>query len=96
MARSRFPMTPLDPKRKTRFQRMSTGRFEVWGAVSKDGVWKYVRLDDVGTPWEVEHVESGRRLRSWFGSLAQARRATAAPGVMEQLEARPVSVGASA
>lgn len=52
-------------------------RNERWAATSHCGVWEYVRIDDgASTPWRAEYVPTGQ-YRETFGTLDDARRATA-------------------
>jgi hypothetical protein len=60
----------------TRYPSLRSGRLEAWSAVSADGVWKYERLETVGTPWAVIHVPSGIEA-DWAGTLTAAREMTA-------------------
>ena len=59
-----------------RFPSFRSGRMENWAAESRDGVWKYERIEDTGTPWAVIHVPTGTE-GDWYGSLPKARAATA-------------------
>jgi len=57
-----------------------TGNIEPWDATSDDGTWAYIRLEEgpggEGTPWIVEHVQTGI-WGGWYPVLDAARRATA-------------------
>lgn len=70
----RRTLTPVDIT--ARYPSFRGRRVENWSAVSRDGVWKYERLEISGTPWEVEHVPSGLA-GDWYGTLTNARAATA-------------------
>lgn len=68
---------PTTPVRITRrHPSIRTGRLEAWEAVSVDGDYTYVRIEDTGTPWAVEHVPTRTDCGLW-PSLPKARRATA-------------------
>lgn len=73
-AKARRVLTPVDVTQ--RFPSFRTGGPENWKAVSRDGAWVYRRLEISGTPWEVEHASSGTEA-GWYGSLPDARAATA-------------------
>lgn len=50
-------------------------RKECWGAHSTDGVWRFDRLDDVGTPWDVTYLPDPTiYMPHGFSSLLKARR----------------------
>lgn len=79
------PMTPIVITRTA--GRLSTTRpgtrvshREIWEARSTDGTWTYVRLEEPGTPWRVEHAPTG--YVDYFSSLPRARRWTASDGAM--------------
>jgi hypothetical protein len=75
-------MTPLDPARTVRHRNFSRPGGQVWGAASADGRWAYRRLEETGTPWVVL-VDGSEWGGQWFGTLASARRATAAHDAKE-------------
>ena len=60
-------------------------RVEVWGARSDDGVWRYIRAETRGTPWDIVHVPTEHlelpELAVISGSLPEARRWTANGGL---------------
>ena len=74
MTRPRRTLTPVEVTR--RFPSFRAGRPETWEAVSLDGQWKYRRVEVSGTPWDVEHVETGVT-DPGYGTLGDARAATA-------------------
>ena len=80
--RRRGPLTPLGAvvRRDTFTAPVSNPggatRAEVWSADSADGLWRYERLDEAGTPWAVTFVPTGQSRRS-YTSLDDAREATA-------------------
>ena len=74
----------LTPVTVTRHRNLRNGRQEIWEAVSTDGVWAYRRTEEAGTPWEVQHVPTGRWLL--YGSLPKARRATADGSALAELD----------
>lgn len=78
-------MTALDPTKTIRY-RGRTGRPEIREAVSADGVWTYIRLEERGTPWDVEHNPTGRVLRYAATSLPSARRSTADGSILADLD----------
>lgn len=51
-------------------------RLENWHTTSRDGLWSYERIDDVGTLWRVTYVPTGQT-RDGYASLPDARAATA-------------------
>lgn len=84
--RARKPRRELTPVDITaRFPAFRSGRLENWSAASRDGVWKYERLEDAGTPWSVVHVPTGTE-GSWYGTLTAAREATANGSALEYVE----------
>lgn len=72
--KTRRVLTPVDVT--SRYPSFRTGRMENWSAVSRDGVWKYSRVEISGTPWAVIHVPTGIEA-DWYGTLTAARAATA-------------------
>jgi hypothetical protein len=72
--RPRRDLTPVDIT--ARFPAFRSGVLEAWSALSRDGVWKYERLEISGTPWQVTHVPTGIDA-DWYGTLTAARAATA-------------------
>jgi hypothetical protein len=76
-------LTPVDIT--ARFPSFRSGRLENWSAKSRDGVWKYERIEDTGTPWSVVHVPSGIE-GHWHGTLTAAREATANGSALEYVE----------
>lgn len=82
----RRPRRTLTPVTVTsRFPSFNGGRVEAWSAVSTDGLWKYERIEDTGTPWEPTHVPTGIRT-DWYGTLGAARAATASGEAMACVE----------
>lgn len=78
MPKPRRTLTPADiTSRFPGHMRRGGGeRLEVWSAASRDGVWKYERMETHGTPWTVVHVPTGLD-GAWYGKLDDARAATA-------------------
>ena len=72
--KTRRVLTPVTVT--SRYPSFNGGRVENWSAASADGTWKYERVEDTGTLWQVEHVPSGT-IGDWYGSLPKARAATA-------------------
>ena len=60
-AKTRRALTPVNVT--SRYPSFRAGRVETWSAVSRDGAWKYERLEMAGTPWSVIHVPTGHRSR---------------------------------
>jgi len=84
--RTTRPRRVLTPANVTaRFPSFRSGRLENWAAASRDGVWKYERLEISGTPWAVIHVPTGTE-GNWYGTLAAARAATADGSALEYVE----------
>jgi hypothetical protein len=80
----RRTLTPIaEPVRYPSFR---SGRAEDWAAVSADGVWKYERLEEVRTPWSIQHVPSGVEVGTWAGTLAEAREMTANGSALADVE----------
>jgi hypothetical protein len=73
--RPRRTLTPVDVT--ARYPSLRSGRLEAWSAVSDDGVWKYERLEEIRTPWSIQHVPSGIEVGTWAGTLSEAREMTA-------------------
>ena len=75
--RARKPRRELTPADVTqRFPSFSGRRVEAWQAVSRDGVWRYDRLEIESTPWMIVHLPSGTEA-DWCGTLKAAREMTA-------------------
>jgi hypothetical protein len=72
--RTRRDRTPADVTKS--FPAFRSGRMEAWQAVSRDGVWRYDRLEVSGTPWMVVHLPTSIE-GDWHGTLNAAREATA-------------------
>jgi hypothetical protein len=72
--RPRRDLTPVDIT--ARFPSFNGGRLETWSAVSRDGMFKYERIEDTGTPWIWIHVPTGTD-GPYYGTLPAARAATA-------------------
>jgi len=70
---TRRQLTPINITARHRSTR--TGKPEIWAARSRDGRWTYDREETTGTPWIVQHRETGEE--RWFGTLGAARAATA-------------------
>jgi hypothetical protein len=64
------PKTPLDPNRT-----IKRGK-QIWEAVSADGVYAYIRMEDTTTTWAVRHLPTGHVFDDVFGTLPGARRWT--------------------
>lgn len=81
-ARKRRILTPVDIT--ARYPSFRTGRQESWAAVSRDGEWRYERLEITGTPWAVIYTGTGDEVEGdWYGTLAGARAATADGSAMD-------------
>ena len=84
--RTRGPRRTLTPVDITaRFPSFNSGRLENWAARSRDGVWKYERIEDIGPPWTVIHVPTGTE-GGYYGTLTAARAATADGSALAQVE----------
>jgi hypothetical protein len=83
MSEPRRVLTPV--KITSKYQAFRSGRLEAWSAESTDGVWKYERIEDVGTPWEATHVPTGKPVPLMFSSLPNARAATADGTARDQM-----------
>jgi hypothetical protein len=83
MAKPRRTLTAVDITR--RHPSFRTGRTENWGAVSRDGEWRYERLEISGTPWAVVHAPTGTE-GDWYGTLTAARAATADGSALAAVE----------
>jgi hypothetical protein len=84
--RTRKPRRELTPVNVTaRFPSFRAGRLENWAAESRDGVWKYERMEDTGTLWAVLHVPTGTE-GNWYGTLTAAREATADGSALAYVE----------
>lgn len=51
------PAIALDNTKTVRRPAFRTGRMEMWEATSADGKWHFERIEDIGTPWEITHVD---------------------------------------
>ena len=81
------PRRTLTPVTITaRYPSLRSGRLENWAAKSDDGLWKYDRVEDVGTPWEVTYLPTGEEFLS--PSLPKARASTADGSALAYIEAR--------
>jgi hypothetical protein len=86
------PMTPVDIT--DRAPHIRSGRVQVWGAKSRDGVWTYERTEEAGTPWVITHVSTGKS--TYASSLPGARRSTASPEFLDwMMKHRPTPGGRS-
>ena len=63
-----------------------SGRLEAWSAVSDDGVWKFERLEEIGTPWSIVNVPTGIEVGTWAGTLSEAREMTANGSALADVE----------
>ena len=79
----RRELTPVDIT--ARFPSFRSGRLENWAAKSRDGVWKYERLEISGTPWLLLHVPAGIE-GDFYGTLTAARAATADGSALADIE----------
>lgn len=61
-------------------------RRELWAATSADRLWEYTRQDDDGTTWTIRHRPTGQT-RPGYGTIREARIATAGPGLLNELRA---------
>lgn len=83
--KTRRELTPADVTK--RFPSFRTGRLEAWQAESRDGVWRYGRLEITGTPWMTVHLPTGTE-GDWYGTLTAAREATANGSALAGIERR--------
>jgi|HubBroStandDraft_6_1064221.scaffolds.fasta_scaffold66720_5 hypothetical protein len=83
--KTRRELTPADVTK--RFPAFRSGRLEAWQAVSRDGVWRYDRLEISGTPWMVVHLPTETE-GDWYGTLTAAREATANGSALAGIERR--------
>ena len=81
--RTRRELTPADVTK--RFPSFRSGRLEAWAAESRDGIWRYARLEIGGTPWVAIHIPTETE-GPWFGTLTAARAATADGSAMAHVE----------
>lgn len=49
----------LDPATIEYAGNMRTRQRQIWGALSADHVWQYIRVEDTGTPWAIVHRPTG-------------------------------------
>jgi hypothetical protein len=76
-ATGRKPRRDLTPADVTqRFRSFRGGRMEAWQYKSRDGIWRYDRIEDTGTPWQVVHLPTGIGA-DYYGNISAARAATA-------------------
>jgi hypothetical protein len=85
MPKRQRTLTPADVTQ--RFPAFRSGRLEAWQAASRDGIWRYDRLEISGTPWMVVHLPSGTE-GDWYGTLTAARAATADGSALAGVERR--------
>lgn len=78
-------LTPADVTK--RFPSFRSGQLEAWAAESRDGIWRYARLEISGTPWVVIHIPTGIE-GNWHGTLTAAREATANGTALADIERR--------
>ena len=76
-------LTPADVTK--RFPSFRSGRLEAWAAESRDGIWRYARLEISGTPWVAIHLPTETEGR-WYGTLTDARAATADGSALAYIE----------
>jgi hypothetical protein len=76
-------LTPADVTR--RFPSFRSGRMEAWAAESRDGIWRYARLEITGTPWVAVHLPTETE-GDWYGTLTAARAATANGAALAYVE----------
>lgn len=81
--KTRRELTPADVT--ARFPSFSGRRVEAWAAESRDGIWKYERIEDAGTPWAVLHVPTGTE-GPYYGTLTAAREGTANGSALAYVE----------
>jgi hypothetical protein len=81
--KTRRELTPADVTK--RFPAFRSGRLEAWQAASRDGIWRYDRLEIAGTPWVAVHLPSGTE-GNWYGTLGAARAATADGSALAYVE----------
>lgn len=84
--KTRKPRRELTPADVTqRFRPFNGGRPQAWQAASRDGVWRYDRLEISGTPWMAVHLPTGTE-GDWYGTLTSARGATANGSALAYVE----------
>jgi hypothetical protein len=84
-------MTLLDPTKTVR-RANRRGQLQVWEATSADGKWLYLRGDETGTPWHLEHLPTGRVVLFAAATLTGARRCTASGWALAELDRRATAV----
>lgn len=83
--KTRRILTPADVTK--RFRPFSGGRPQAWQAASRDGIWRYDRLEISGTPWLIVHLPTETE-GPWYGTLTAAREATADGSALADVERR--------
>ena len=84
--KARRPRRTLTPVTVTkRFRSARSGRLEAWQAESRDGVWRYDRIEITGTPWMPVHLPTGIEGR-YYGTKDAARAATADGSALAYVE----------
>ena len=63
--RPRRELTPADVTK--RFRPFNGGRPQAWQAASRDGIWRYDRLETSGTPWVAVHLPTETE-GNWYGT----------------------------
>ena len=81
--RPRRDLTPVDIT--ARYPSFRSGQLQSWSAKSRDGVWDYERMEDVGTLWDVTHLPTGLPA-GFYGTLGAAREATANGSALAYVE----------
>lgn len=71
---ARAALTPFKVTERSRSTR--SGRMETWEAESRDGDWRYERVDDERTSWRIVYTPTGQSV-SGFDSLKAALGTTA-------------------
>ena len=67
-------LTPVDVIRRPNPR---NGQLEAQAAKSRDGIWAYERIETPGDPWTATHMPSGTEVPVLYGTLRDARTATA-------------------
>ena len=84
--RTRKPPRELTPADVTRsYPAFRSGKPQAWQAASRDGIWRYDRLEIAGTPWVAVHLPTGTE-GDWYGTLTVARAATADGSALAYVE----------
>ena len=89
ITKTRRELTPADVTKE--LPAFRSGRLEAWQAASRDGIWRYDRLEIAGTPWVAVHLPSGTE-GNWYGTLTAARAATADGSALAFVERKALTM----